>query len=79
METVGSYEAKTHWSAILDKVALGQEIVITKRGKPVARLIPETAENDDEVQKAIKALKLLRQDTSLNDLNWKVLRDEGRQ
>ena len=78
METVGSYEAKTHWSAILDRVAGGQEIVITKRGKPVARLIPEIPENDDEIERAIKNLKLLREGTSLQGLSWKALRDEGR-
>lgn len=78
METIGSFEAKTHWSAILDKVALGQEIVITKRGKPVARLIPESPGNDDEIERAIKSLKLLRQGASLENLDWKTLRDEGK-
>ncbi|MDY6863223.1 MAG: type II toxin-antitoxin system prevent-host-death family antitoxin, partial [Thermodesulfobacteriota bacterium] len=36
--TIGAFEAKTHLSQLLDKVQNGNEIVITKRGKPIARL-----------------------------------------
>lgn len=38
--SVGSFEAKTHLSELLDKVRDGTEIIITRRGKPIARLIP---------------------------------------
>jgi prevent-host-death family protein len=38
--TVGAYEAKTHFSALLEKVEAGEEITITKHGTPVARLVP---------------------------------------
>ena len=40
IKTVGAYEAKTHLSDLLDQVAKGKEIVITRREKPVARLVP---------------------------------------
>jgi prevent-host-death family protein len=39
-KTVGSYEAKTHLPSLLKEVASGREIVITRRDKPVARLVP---------------------------------------
>jgi prevent-host-death family protein len=39
MITVGVFEAKTHLSSLLDRVAEGEEVVITKHGKPVARLV----------------------------------------
>ena len=78
METIGSFEAKTHWSALLDKVALGQEIIITKRGKPVARLIPEIVDDNDDINRAIEDLKALRKGVTLEGLSWKTLRDEGR-
>lgn len=39
-KTIGSFEAKTHLSGLIDEVQSGTEYVITKRGKPVARLIP---------------------------------------
>jgi prevent-host-death family protein len=78
METIGSFEAKTHWSALLDKVALGHEIIITKRGKPVARLIPEFVDNKDQVNNAIEQLKALRKGITLDGIGLKTLRDEGR-
>lgn len=40
MHTVNIHEAKTHLSRILDRVAAGEEIVIAKAGKPIARLVP---------------------------------------
>jgi len=39
METVSVYDAKTHLSRLLDAVAAGDEVVITRNGKPVARLV----------------------------------------
>lgn len=39
-ETIGSFEAKTHFSALLEKVQQGKVFVVTKRGRPVAQLGP---------------------------------------
>jgi prevent-host-death family protein len=39
-KTVGAYEVKTHLSSLLKEVAAGREIIITKRERPVARLVP---------------------------------------
>jgi len=39
-ETVNVYAAKTHLSRLLDRVAAGEEIVIARAGKPVAKLVP---------------------------------------
>jgi len=41
---VGSYKAKTHLPQLLDRVEHGETIVITRHGKPVAKLIPASAE-----------------------------------
>jgi len=40
MTTVNVHEAKTHLSRLLEQVRAGEEIVISNRGKPVARLCP---------------------------------------
>jgi prevent-host-death family protein len=37
---VNVHEAKTHLSKLLERVALGEEVVIAKAGTPVARLVP---------------------------------------
>ena len=39
MKTVSVHEAKTHLSRLLERVAAGDEIIIAKSGKPVARLV----------------------------------------
>jgi prevent-host-death family protein len=40
MDTVNIYEAKTRLSALVERAAAGEEIVIAKNGRPVARLVP---------------------------------------
>lgn len=37
---VNIHEAKTHLSRLLERVALGEEVIIAKAGKPVAKLVP---------------------------------------
>ena len=39
-ETIGAFEAKTHFSQIIEKAEHGADFVITRRGKPVAKIIP---------------------------------------
>ena len=75
---VGAFEAKTHLSALLDRVARGEEIVITKHGRPVARLVPAALPDREEVGAIIARIKALRVGQTLGGLSWKDLRDEGR-
>jgi prevent-host-death family protein len=42
--SVGAYEAKTHLPQLLDRVASGETITITRHGRPVAKLVPAAAE-----------------------------------
>lgn len=78
MITVGAFEAKTHLSMLLDRVAAGDEVVITKHGKPVARLVGTQYIDRVRVKDAYEKLKALRKETTLGGLSWKELRDEGR-
>lgn len=78
MIEVGAFEAKTHLSALLEKVRLGEEIVITKRGKAVARLMPVERGDRSRISATINKLLTLRQEVTLDGEDWKALRDEGR-
>lgn len=78
MVTVGAFEAKTHLSELLDRVAAGEEVLITKHGKPVARLVPTHYVDRVRANQAFEKLKELRKGTTLGGLSWKELRDEGR-
>ncbi|MGA2229453.1 MAG: type II toxin-antitoxin system prevent-host-death family antitoxin [Tepidisphaeraceae bacterium] len=40
MSTVGIYQAKTHFTDLMNRVAAGETITITRRGRPVARIVP---------------------------------------
>lgn len=44
MATMNIHEAKTHFSKLLRRVAAGEEIVIARAGRPVARLVPYEVE-----------------------------------
>ncbi|MBV8740074.1 MAG: type II toxin-antitoxin system Phd/YefM family antitoxin [Alphaproteobacteria bacterium] len=78
MVTIGAFDAKTHLSALLERVAAGEEVVITKHGKAVARLVPASNVDRARAINAFAKLKELRKGTWLGDLSWKELRDAGR-
>jgi prevent-host-death family protein len=78
MITISASEAKNRLSALLDRIAAGEQIVITKHGKPVARLVGALSSDRARVSQAFEALKTLRKRTTLDGLPWKELRDNGR-
>ena len=57
MDTIGSCEAKTHLPALLERVAKGASITITKHGVPVARLVPVQQASEMSLEQAIDELK----------------------
>lgn len=65
MESVGAYEAKTHLPQLLDRVARGEEIRITRHGRPIARLVPEVDDASADVRAAIAEIKELRKGRTL--------------
>ena len=78
MDTVGAFDAKTNFSALLERVERGEQIVITRRGKPVARLMPIATARKVKVSDAMAKLRELRKGATLGGLPWKELRDAGR-
>lgn len=78
MITVGAFEAKTNLSALLDRVASGEDVLITKHGKPVARLTKAPENDQPDVDAVIAKLRALRKGVTLGGLDWRELRDEGR-
>ncbi|HWP17588.1 MAG TPA: type II toxin-antitoxin system Phd/YefM family antitoxin [Burkholderiaceae bacterium] len=76
--TIGAFEAKTHLSALLDRVEQGEEVVITKHGRPVARLTPvRPAASVSEDGDLFELMRRQRAGRRLA-LDWRQLRDEGR-
>ena len=57
---IGAFEAKTHFSQIIEKAEQGQDFIITRRGKPVAKIVPfkqETVMNWDEILENFSKLR----------------------
>ena len=75
---VRAFEAKTHLSALLDKVSRGEEVLITRRAKAIARLVPAEQAGRSRVNAAIDELLTLREEVTLNGVDWETLRDTGR-
>lgn len=61
MRTVTALEAKTRFGELLERVARGEEIVITRHDKPVARLVPE-GRDLERVRRAVDSMRKLRQE-----------------
>ncbi len=79
MQSIGAFQAKTHFSSLLEQVEKGERVVITKHGHPVAELIPcRDKEDRQKVKQAIQRLKLFAKTHTLGGIDWKALRDEGR-
>jgi prevent-host-death family protein len=57
MSTIGSFEAKTHLPALLERVRKGEHITITRRGTPVAMLVPAEPQPRKDREEVIAALK----------------------
>ena len=57
MATVTALEAKTRFGKLLERVARGEEIVITRHDRPVARLVPEGRRKLSRVQQAVDDLR----------------------
>ncbi len=79
MNSVGAYEAKTHFSQLLDRVQQGERITILRHGVPVAVLQPvdPTARRLTR-REAIEALKVFGEGRELGDLSIKEMIEEGR-
>jgi prevent-host-death family protein len=61
MATVTAFEAKTRFGELLERVAKGEEIIITRHDKPVARIVPEGAQRLADVRRAVAGLRELQQ------------------
>ena len=59
-QQIGAFEAKTHFSQILEKAESGEDFVITKRGKPVAKIIPFEKKPEMTFKEAVEKLTEFR-------------------
>jgi antitoxin (DNA-binding transcriptional repressor) of toxin-antitoxin stability system len=79
MREVGAFEAKNTLSALLDLVEEGEDVLITRHGKPVAKLTrPGPGHDVARARAAAERIRELRKELKLGGLNIKELIEEGR-
>jgi prevent-host-death family protein len=79
MSSIGSYEARTHFSELLDQVARGKRILITRHVRPAALLTPQPEETLKDVKTVIGEMKALRRGNTLGKgVTIRDLIEEGR-
>jgi prevent-host-death family protein len=86
MNSVTALEAKTRFGELLDRVARGEEIVITRHEKPVARMVPEGDRKLTDIRQAAAGLRKLQEDilrrtrgkAKLSDAEVRAAINEGR-
>ncbi len=76
MKAIAVYEVKARLSALLAQVESGEAFTVTRRGVPIARIIPEPPTAQPDISAIIAKLKASRAD--LGALDWRELAAEGR-
>jgi prevent-host-death family protein len=84
MVSVGAFEAKNTFGSLLDRVEAGEQIEITRHGRPVAHLVPRPNFIPEQREAARAAMQRIRQRAIASKAGpfdweeWKSYRDEGR-
>lgn len=86
MNIVTALEAKTRFGELLERVMRGEEIIITRHEKPVARMVPEGGRNLEEIRSAVTRLREIQKEilecskgkSTLSDSEVRSAIDEGR-
>ncbi len=77
--TIGAYEAKSHFSQLLERVEAGEQITITRHGTPIAQLVPvRPASSPESRRTVIQSMRELASRNRLEGLSVREMIAEGR-
>ncbi|HSB14046.1 MAG TPA: type II toxin-antitoxin system prevent-host-death family antitoxin [Bryobacteraceae bacterium] len=80
MREIQASDAKTHLPRLLDAVERGETVVITRHGRPIARIVPEANRRQREIDDALARIANLRKRTGrITSDELLSARDEGRE
>jgi len=79
MDSIGAFEAKTHLAELLDRVARGEKITITRHGVPAAMLIP-VEEKQEKIthREIVEGMRALRKKVKQSKISVREMIEEGR-
>jgi prevent-host-death family protein len=78
MTTIGAYEAKTHFSQLIERVAKGERITITRHNVPIATLQPVSSQPAAPPEEIVAQIKAFRRNYRLDGLSVQEMKEEGR-
>ena len=78
MQTIGIFDAKTHFSAIMEKVVQGKDFLITRRGHPIAKITAVNVQDHEKISQAIEAILKFRKERKSSQTQSKKWIQEGR-
>ncbi len=79
MQSIQASEAKTKFLSILDEVERGASVIVTRHGRPVARIIPEAVMNQEGIDQALANLRAIRKHIKSSSIEEILaMRDAGR-
>lgn len=78
MTTVGAFDAKTHLNRLLTRVAKGETIRITRRGVPIAKLVPADLGEREDPGEVAREIREVRKGATLGKITIRELINEGR-
>lgn len=78
MSSIPAFEAKTRFGELLERVASGESITITRHGTPVARIVPVAGPDPARRRAAIDRLRTFNSGQTLGGLSLRALIEEGR-
>ena len=78
MERIGIYDARSKLSELIERVQSGEEVVLTRHGEPVARLVPENARRKRSRAAAVTRIRALARKLDIRDVDVRKLIEEGR-
>jgi len=78
MTTVATFDAKTHLNRLLKRVSTGETIRISRRGIPIAKLVPGDAGEKQELGQLVQEIRQRRKSATLGKITIRELINEGR-
>jgi prevent-host-death family protein len=78
MERIGIYDARAKLSELIERVQSGEEVVLTRHGEPVARLVPEKPRQKRSRAAAVTRIRALARKLNIRDVDVRKLIEEGR-
>jgi prevent-host-death family protein len=78
MERIGIYDARSKLSELIERVQSGEEVVLTRHGEPVARLVPEKRRQKRSRAATVARIRSLARKLDIRDIDIRKLIEEGR-